>query len=46
LDLPAYKGIHPIFNVDCLKLYKTSMLDGDEESIASIHEELVAKVGT
>ena len=31
LDLPPYMGIHPTFNVNSLKLFEPSMLDGEED---------------
>jgi hypothetical protein len=31
LDLPTYMGIHPAFNIDHLKLYNLSILNGDED---------------
>jgi len=31
LDLPPYMGLHPVFNVDKLKLFEPSLLDEIEE---------------
>ena len=31
LDLPSYMGLHPMFNVDKLKLFEPSLLDEIEE---------------
>ena len=31
LELPPYMGLHPVFNVDKLKLFEPSLLDEIEE---------------
>ena len=33
LDLPPYMGLHPVFNVDKLKLFEPSLLDEIEEAL-------------
>ncbi|MCB7178466.1 hypothetical protein, partial [Lactiplantibacillus plantarum] len=32
LDLPPYMGLHPVFNVDKLKLFESPLLDKIEET--------------
>jgi len=32
LDLPPYMGLHPVFNVDKLKLFEPPLLDELEET--------------
>lgn len=44
LDLPTYMGIHPILNIDLMKLYETSMLHNDEEYVAHVVKGCVVEV--
>lgn len=45
LDLQMCMDIHQMFNANCLKLYKPSMLDNEEEeSVPPIPKKLVTRV--